>query len=88
MPFRHAGAVRPGFIRAGPGIRSRTRMHQAGVTLLRSLFSLFPFLVRSLPFLFTTSEILGRAMLRIVEGQAHPFILESADINRIGTPVQ
>lgn len=88
MPFRHAGAVRPGFIRPGPGIRSRTRMYQAGVTLLKPLFPLFPLLVRSFPFLFTTSEILGRAMLRVVEGKAHPFILESVDINRIGTPVQ
>ena len=35
-------------------------------------------------FLFTTSEILGRAMLRVVEGRAGQFVLESADINRIG----
>ncbi|NUP08111.1 MAG: hypothetical protein HOW73_18850 [Polyangiaceae bacterium] len=43
-----------------------------------------PLLVRVFPFLFTTSEILGRAMLRIVEGRADRFILESADINRLG----
>jgi hypothetical protein len=40
--------------------------------------------VRFLPFLFTTSENLGRAMLRIVEGRADRFILESTDINRVG----
>lgn len=28
---------------------------------------------------------LGRAMLRVVEGRADRFILESADINRVGT---
>jgi len=84
MPFRHSGAIRPGFIRPGPGIRSRTRAYQLGVVLLRPLFLLTPLLTRVLPFLFTTSEILGRAMLRVVKGQADRFILESADINRLG----
>lgn len=84
MPFRHAGAVRPGFIRPGPGIRSRTRGYQLGVILLKPLFLSTPLLVRVFPFLFTTSEILGRAMLRIVQGRAARFTLESADINRVG----
>ena len=84
MPFVHAGAVRPGFIRPGPGIRSRTRAYQAGVVLLKPLFVVAPLLIRLFPFLFTTSEILGRAMLRVVEGRADRFILESRDINRIG----
>jgi hypothetical protein len=84
MPFRHAGAVRPGFIRPGPGIRSRTRAYQVGIVLMTPLFPLFPLLVRVFPFLFTTSEILGRAMLRVVEGRADRFILESTDINRVG----
>ncbi|MDC0711047.1 hypothetical protein POL68_21430 [Stigmatella sp. ncwal1] len=84
MPFRYAGAVRPGFIRPGPGIRSRTRLYQAGIVLLKPVFLLVPFLMRVFPFLFTTSELLGRAMLRVVEGRADRFILESADINRVG----
>lgn len=84
MPFRHAGAVRPGFIRPGPGIRSRTRAYQLGVVLMKPLFLLTPLLVRVFPFLFTTSEILARAMLRVAQGRADKFILESADINRLG----
>ncbi|MFT3914878.1 MAG: hypothetical protein QM704_12425 [Anaeromyxobacteraceae bacterium] len=84
MPFRHAAAVRPGFIRPGRGIRSRTRGYQAGIVLLSPLFAFIPLLVRFMPFLFTTSEILGRAMLRSVQGRADRFILESADINRVG----
>ncbi len=84
MPFTHAGAVRPGFIRPGPGIRSKTRAYQLGVVLLKPLFLLTPLLVRCMPFLFTTSEVLGRAMLRVVQGRADRFILESADINRVG----
>jgi uncharacterized protein YbjT (DUF2867 family) len=81
LPFRHAGAVRPGFIRPGPGISSRVKLYQAGIVLLKPLF---PILVRLLPVLVTTSEKLGRAMLRVVEGKADKFILESADINRLG----
>ena len=84
MPFRHAGAVRPGFIRPGPGIRSRTPAYQAGITLMRPLFPFFPLLMRLCPFLFTTSERLGTAMLRVVQGRTDRFILESADINRAG----
>lgn len=84
MPFQYAGVVRPGFIRPGPGIRSRTPAYQAGIVLLTPLFPLYPFLVRKCPFLFTTSEILGRAMLRIVAGQSQKFIHESADINQLG----
>ena len=84
MPFTHAGAVRPGFIRPGPGIRSRTRAYQVGIVLLTPLFPLFPLFMRVFPFLFTTSEILGRAMLRVVEGRADRLILESTDINRVG----
>jgi hypothetical protein len=84
MPLRHAGAVRPGFIRPGPGIRSRTWGYQVGVVLLKPLFLFTPLLVRIAPFLFTTSERLGCAMLRVVQGRADRFILESADINRVG----
>jgi uncharacterized protein YbjT (DUF2867 family) len=81
MPFRHAGCVRPGFIRPGPGIRSSVRLYQAFIVLLRPLF---PLLVKGLPRQVTTSERLGRAMLRVVEGRADRFILEPADINRVG----
>ena len=81
MPFRYVGAVRPGFIRPGPGIRSRTKAYQIGIVLMAPLFPLF---VRLFPGLFTTSEILGRAMLRVVEGRTNRFVNESSDINRIG----
>lgn len=81
MPFRHAGAVRPGFIQPGSGIRSRVWAYQAGIVVLKPLF---PICVRMFPVLFTTSEKLGKAMLRVIEGEADKFILESADINRLG----
>ncbi|MEG8582222.1 hypothetical protein U4Q53_23425 [Klebsiella pneumoniae] len=56
-----------------------------GVILLKPLFFFTPLLMRLFPGLFTTSEILGRAMLRVAQGRADRFILESADINKLGS---
>jgi uncharacterized protein YbjT (DUF2867 family) len=81
MPFRHAGCVRPGFIQPGPGIGSRVRVYQVFIVIMRPIF---PVLVHLAPGLATTSERLGRAMLRVVQGRADRYILESADINRVG----
>jgi uncharacterized protein YbjT (DUF2867 family) len=81
MPFRHVGCVRPGFIQPGPGIGSRVRGYRAFMFVARPVF---PLMVRFLPSLATTSERLGRAMLRVVKGRADRYILESADINRLG----
>jgi uncharacterized protein YbjT (DUF2867 family) len=81
MPFHHAGCVRPGFIQPGAGVRSQVKLYQAFIVVMTPLFPLF---VRIMPFLFTTSERLGRAMLRVVQGRADRFILESVDINRVG----
>jgi hypothetical protein len=87
MPFVHVGAVRPGFIRPGSGIKSRTRAYQIGLVILKPFLPLFSVLSRVVPALFTTSENLGRAMLRVTQGQAKDFILESTDINELGAPV-
>lgn len=84
MPFTHSGVVRPGFIRPGPGLQSKTTAYRVGAVLMTPLFLFMPLLVRVMPFLFTTSERLGRAMLRVTKGQADRYILESADINRVG----
>jgi hypothetical protein len=81
LPFLHFGSVRPGFIEPGPGIRSQTRLYQVFLDLGRPLF---PLLRRAFPSVSTTSEILGRAMLRVVKGQAKRAILEVEDINRLG----
>lgn len=51
---------------------------------MKPLNPIFPYLVRYCPWLFTTSEILGQAMIGIVQGQADRFILESKDINQLG----
>src|SRR4051794_37495142 len=79
LPLRHAGCVRPAFIRPGPGIRTRVRLYQVVIVLFRPLF---PLIVRFFPRVSTTSERLGRAMLRVVTGRVDRYILESVDINR------
>lgn len=81
MSFRHAGVVRPAYIQPGLGIKSKVRLYQAFIVMVKPISGL---LVRLLPSIATTSKRLGRAMLRVVEGRAGRFILESADINRIG----
>jgi len=60
------------------------RAYQMGGVLLPPRFLLRPLLVRFMPFVLPTSETLGRAMLRVVQGQADRCILASADINRVG----
>lgn len=82
MPFKHAGVVRPGFIKPGPGIKSGVKIYQAAIVALSPIASL---MVTLFPAIATTSERLGRAMLRIVQGRANKFILESSDINQVGT---
>lgn len=82
LPFRHAGCVRPGLIRPGPGIRSRIAFYQTILVLSRPFF---PTIVKLFPQLSTTSERLGRAMLAVVKGRVDKYILESADINRLGS---
>jgi hypothetical protein len=81
LPFRYSGCVRPMLIRPGPGIRSRVAVYQTIMSLSRPVF---PIIVKLFPQLSTTSERLGRAMLNVVKGGAERYILESADINRLG----
>ena len=81
LPFRHVGCVRPAFIEPGPGIRTRVALYKAVIFLFRPLF---PLIVRRFPRFATTSQRLGRAMLRVVKGQVDRYILESLDINRFG----
>ena len=82
MPFRHSGCVRPAFIQPGPGIRSRVALYNAGLAVFGGIL---PFLARTFPGVATTSERLGRAMLRVLDGRSDKFILESKDINSLGT---
>jgi uncharacterized protein YbjT (DUF2867 family) len=80
LHIRGAYMFRPGFIVPLHGIRSKTRLYRffywITAPLLPVIGSLFPRQV-------TTTEKLGRAMIRAARDSAPVRILESADIDRL-----
>ena len=81
LPFKAVYAFRPGAIRPMNGEVSRTRSYRLMYSAFAPLWILGDKL--SLKF-FTTTERLGRAMLRAAKAGAPKNILESADINALG----
>lgn len=78
--LKAAYMFRPGFIRPMRGVRTRTPMYAFFIALGRPFF---PLLMR-FPSVATSSDRVGKAMIRIVkEGFAKPHV-ETADINRLG----
>ncbi|HEY0641075.1 MAG TPA: epimerase [Pseudonocardiaceae bacterium] len=76
-----AYAVRPGIIRPGRGVRSKTRLYRVGYAVAGPLLSV---LRRVSPRLVITSEELGRAMVRIALHGAPRRVLEMADLTALG----
>lgn len=80
LPFKAAYMFRPGAIVPLHGVRSKTRWVQIAYTLASPLVPAWRALF---PNTITTTEQVGRAMLRVVrDGYASP-ILETRDINRL-----
>jgi uncharacterized protein YbjT (DUF2867 family) len=80
LRFRAAYMFRPGIIQPLHGIRSKTKLYQFFYTALNPVLS---FLRSTFPQSITTTEQLGRAMLRVAkEGFPRP-ILESKDITTL-----
>jgi uncharacterized protein YbjT (DUF2867 family) len=77
MPFRAAYMFRPGPIVPLHGIKSRTAAYRIGYALVGPLL---PWLERRLPDQFTTTEKLGRAMLRVAKEGAPKVVLETRDV--------
>jgi uncharacterized protein YbjT (DUF2867 family) len=81
LPFKAVYLFRPGIIQPLHGIRSKTRIYQAFYSGLGFRLSL---LKRLAPGALTTTERVGRAMLRVArEGATVPH-LETRDINTLG----
>ena len=81
MPFRGAYMFRPAYIQPMRGVRSKTGWYRA---FYAALGVLYPLLRRALPSLVTSTDVLGRALVRVgADGYPKP-ILETRDINRIG----
>jgi uncharacterized protein YbjT (DUF2867 family) len=77
LPFKGVYIFRPAGIQPMHGITSRTTAYRIGYALMKPIF---PLLRALFPSYITTTETLGRLMLRIAR-EGHPKrILESADI--------
>lgn len=79
MPFRAAYMFRPGVIQPLHGIRSKTKLYQTLYTILRPLLPL----LKPFPSAMTTTEQIGKAMLKVAREGAPVKILDTAAINRI-----
>ncbi|SNT52981.1 hypothetical protein SAMN05216374_4602 [Tardiphaga sp. OK246] len=81
LPFKAAYMFRPGGIQPLHGVRSKTAWVQAIYTATAPLWTL---LVRVAPKYVTTTEKVGRAMIRVVRNGYSKPILETPDINQVG----
>jgi len=80
LPFKAAIMFRPGYIQPLHGITSRSRL----VRLLYAVIGpLYPVWKALFPAYVTTTEQVGRAMIRVVEQGAPKPVLENRDINAI-----
>jgi uncharacterized protein YbjT (DUF2867 family) len=80
LPFKAAYMFRPAGIQPLHGVRSKTAWVQAIYVVAAPLLS---YLARSAPKYMTTSEQLGRAMIKVARDGYPKPVLESEDINAI-----
>jgi uncharacterized protein YbjT (DUF2867 family) len=80
LPFKAAYMLRPAFIQPMHGIQSKTRLYRALYAIMGPLYPLWKTL---LPKYVTTTEQLGRAMLRIARGGALKHVLENQELNAL-----
>jgi uncharacterized protein YbjT (DUF2867 family) len=81
--FPRAYAFRPGYIHPVKGVRPKTGWVKVAVTVLRPV----GFLLKQLPNLGTSSDVLGRAMIAAVRSGAPSHAVEVREINRLGAAV-
>jgi hypothetical protein len=80
LPFKAAYMFRPSGIQPLHGVRSKTAWINVVYAITAPLLS---WMVRVTPNQMTTSEQLGRAMIKVARDGYPKPILESADINRV-----
>ena len=80
LPFRAAYMFRPAGIQPLHGIRSKTAWYQAVYVIAAPLLTL---LNRIAPKYMTTTEQVGRAMIKVARDGYPKPVLESEDINRL-----
>lgn len=77
MPFK-AYAFRPGYIQPMKGVRSKTAWYTVFYTIFGALY---PLTRRLLPTHVTSTENVGRAMIRVATNGYSKRVLENTDIN-------
>jgi uncharacterized protein YbjT (DUF2867 family) len=80
LPFKAAYMFRPGGIQPLHGIRSKTAWYQAVYVIAAPLLTL---LNRIAPKYVTTTEQVGRAMIKVARDGFPKAVLESEDINAV-----
>ncbi|HZE96347.1 MAG TPA: NAD(P)H-binding protein [Planctomycetota bacterium] len=81
LPFKGRFMFRPGFIQPMHGIQSKTSSYRI---LYRLMTPFSPILRMLFPSVATTTERIGRAMLKVARDGAPKNILETSDINQLG----
>jgi uncharacterized protein YbjT (DUF2867 family) len=81
LPLRAAYVFRPAFIQPLHGITSRTKLYRIAYTVMAPLY---PALKALAPAHVTTTERIGRAMIRVARQGASKRVLESRDIDLLG----
>jgi uncharacterized protein YbjT (DUF2867 family) len=80
LPFKAAFMFRPAVIQPLHGVRSKTAVYRVFYAVLRPLM---PLLRRAWPQYVTTTEQVGRAMLKVAREGAPKRVLETSDINAL-----
>ncbi|MEY2194362.1 NAD-dependent epimerase/dehydratase family protein [Neobacillus sp. BF23-41] len=80
LPFKAAYMFRPGGIIPLHGVKSKTKIYQLVYDVTRPIY---PLLKKLFPNSITTSEQLGRAMIKVARLGYPKSIMESSDINNI-----
>jgi uncharacterized protein YbjT (DUF2867 family) len=77
LPFKSAFMFRPGAILPKNGVKSKTKLYQTFIVILRPIF---PLLQKWFPNAVIDSEQIGRAMIAVARDGYPKAILESTDI--------
>jgi hypothetical protein len=80
MPFKAAYMFRPGYIQPLHGVRTSTRWYRVFYGVMGPLYPLWKALA---PKYVTTTECVGRAMLKVAKQGAPKRVLENKDINSL-----
>jgi uncharacterized protein YbjT (DUF2867 family) len=82
LPFRAAYMFRPGFIQPMHGIKSKTKLYRALYSVVGPLYPLWKTIA---PKLVTTTEQVGRAMIKVAKQGASKKVIENQDINSLAS---